>query len=871
MKRLLLFFLFISISVSAWATHNRAGEITYRQLSALQYEFTLTTFTDVSSPGNADRPTATLKFGDGTEEERPRVERTLVGPFIQRNRYKFTHTFPGYSTYIISYQDPNRNNNVQNMLNSINTPFYVETELVINPFIGFNNSPTLLLEPIDFGGLNKLFVHNPNAFDVDGDSLSFKLVACKQDVGQDVFGFKLPDVANGFASLRFEIDAKTGQLVWENPIQLGLYNIAIMVEEWRYIEKNKTYLRIGYIVRDMQIEIVLTDNNPPVITPLPDTCIIAGSSINLNIFASDIDNDRITLTATGGPFELGGEDTVLFTQNSVGTGNITQPFYWKSSCLSVRKQPYQIVFKAVDNGSPKLVDLEDWQIRVIAPAPQNLQSTRLGNGINLQWDKISCDNAIAYKIYRRENSNPFTPSTCETGLAPQRGYKLIETINDINTITYRDNNKGQGLSIGVDYCYRVYAVFADGAESIVSNETCNRLSRDLPSITKVSIKTTSLSAGEDTVVFSKPTELDTIQYPGPYEFKWFRTSRITPTAQLVKTSTGLFLGDVSDTVFFDQNLNTQQDQFSYSIEMYSAGNLIGASRPASSIYLNSSSAENRVVNLTWDVNTPWQNDSFIVYRLINSSFDSIGVAYTNSFSDTSVTDGKEYCYYVLGVGKYSAGGFLNPLLNLSQQYCVTPVDTRKPNAPQLTVKPSCSLYLNELSWLPNPINTGDVVKYNVYKSDFEGTDFRIIHTTSTADDTSYIDDNLLKSIAGCYFITSIDSFNNESERSNIVCVDNCPVLNLPNVFTPNGDEINDVFTPIRDSIDFVDKVQISIYNRYGKLVFQTTNPLINWNGKENNTGNDLPVGTYFYTIEYSEIRLKGLKPKAKTGFVELMR
>ena len=161
--------------------------------------------------------------------------------------------------------------------------------------------------------------------------------------------------------------------------------------------------------------------------------------------------------------------------------------------------------------------------------------------------------------------------------------------------------------------------------------------------------------------------------------------------------------------------------------------------------------------------------------------------------------------------------------------------------------------------------------YKVYKSDFEGTDFRVIHTTNSVNDTSYIDENLLKSIAGCYFITSIDSFNNESERSNIVCVDNCPVLNLPNVFTPNNDNVNDVFTPILDSIDFVDKVQISIYNRYGKLVFQTNDPMINWNGKENNNGNELPTGTYFYTIEYSEIRLRGLKPKAKTGFVELMR
>jgi gliding motility-associated-like protein len=105
----------------------------------------------------------------------------------------------------------------------------------------------------------------------------------------------------------------------------------------------------------------------------------------------------------------------------------------------------------------------------------------------------------------------------------------------------------------------------------------------------------------------------------------------------------------------------------------------------------------------------------------------------------------------------------------------------------------------------------------------------------------------------------------------MVCVDNCPVLKLPNVFTPNGDNINDLFIPLKDSIDFVDQVKISIYNRYGKLVYETADPQIKWNGKENNTGEDLPVGTYFYTIQYSEIRLKGLNQKAKTGLVELMR
>src|SRR5688572_29702976 len=186
--RLTKIFLFLSAFIVlpgiSLATHNRAGEITYKQISALKYEFTLTTFTDISNPSNADRKSAILNFGDNTSDEQPRIDDDLITPIIKRNIYRFTHTFPGYATYVISYQDPNRNLNVQNIENSVNTPFYVETELVINPFIGFNNSPTLLLEPIDVGGVNKLFVHNPNAYDDDGDSLSFKLVTCKQNVGE---------------------------------------------------------------------------------------------------------------------------------------------------------------------------------------------------------------------------------------------------------------------------------------------------------------------------------------------------------------------------------------------------------------------------------------------------------------------------------------------------------------------------------------------------------------------------------------------------------------------------------------------------------------------------------------------------------------
>ena len=92
-KKVWLCFILLFVSKFTFATHNRAGELSYTQISALQYEFILTTFTDISDPNNADRPAAELNFGDGTTSTAARYEKITVVTNIQRNRYRFVHTF----------------------------------------------------------------------------------------------------------------------------------------------------------------------------------------------------------------------------------------------------------------------------------------------------------------------------------------------------------------------------------------------------------------------------------------------------------------------------------------------------------------------------------------------------------------------------------------------------------------------------------------------------------------------------------------------------------------------------------------------------------------------------------------------------------
>jgi len=106
--------------------------------------------------------------------------------------------------------------------------------------------------------------------------------------------------------------------------------------------------------------------------------------------------------------------------------------------------------------------------------------------------------------------------------------------------------------------------------------------------------------------------------------------------------------------------------------------------------------------------------------------------------------------------------------------------------------------------------------------------------------------------------------------SNVACVDNCPVYNLPNVFTPNDDGQNDRFIPF--PYRFIERINLQIYNRWGGLVFETSDPDINWDGT-NLEGKPLAEGVYYYGCEVYEQRLNGTvqRDKGLSGFIHIIR
>jgi len=278
------------------------------------------------------------------------------------------------------------------MFNSVETPFYIETVINIDPFLGCDNSPRLLVPPIDKGCTGAAWYHNPGAYDPDGDSLSYELTIPKQAPGVDVNDYRDPNVREFYDRVglnygtanedkngppTFRINSVTGTLIWDSPGAPGEYNIAFKIFEWR--KAGGIWINEGYVIRDMQIIVEDCKNKRPELKLPPDLCVEAGTKVTAEIFGSDPDNDSVKIEVFSQVLSIQ-PSPATFTpfppQNqSTGPSKLAKVvFTWNTRCEHVKEQPYQVVFKITDSppkgAGAKLVQFLTWNIRVVGPAPK---------------------------------------------------------------------------------------------------------------------------------------------------------------------------------------------------------------------------------------------------------------------------------------------------------------------------------------------------------------------------------------------------------------------------------------------------------------------------------------------------------------------
>ncbi len=844
--------LFLAAVSVATATHNRAGEITYKQISDLTFEVTVTTFTYTLS--KADRPALDVEWGDNSITNVTRLSQTILPNNYKKNVYVAQHTYPGPGVYRIVVQDPNRNFGVENIPNSVNVVFSISTILIVNTAVGRNSTPVLLNPPYDKAALGQIFIHNPAAFDPDGDSLSYKLTVCTREDGKPIQNYTLPA-----ASRKFYVDSISGDLVWDAPTAIGIYNVAMEIQEWR------SGIKIGIVVRDMQIEVYETDNKPPVTSPLPDLCVEAGEQVTLDIKATDADLDSVTLLATSGIFTAT-DCPATFTTLTRVAGQTTARLSWTPCHQAVRHQPYDIIIKAEDsNRELQLVDIDNMSIKVLGPSPVLLSAVPQGKVVNLAWAGYLSDQIAGFSIYRREGASTLSADTCYDGIPSSAGFIKIGYVGGHGAVSFTDTDNA--LEAGTEYAYRIVAVYPNGTESKPSNEILTSLITGIPLITNVSIRNTHPVNGSLTLAWQKPRHLDTIPALGPYEYLIYRAEGISGSSwQLIHT---LQTTDLNDTVYVDTLINTLDLGWVFKVELYNnaPGNrfIVGDPGIASSLFLTALPGD-RKVRFIMTRNVPWINTSYDFYRFNGTTWQLAGSTNQLTFTDQGLVNGNEYCYYVVSSGGYQGTGTPKNLINYSQRTCAVPVDNEPPCPPELTVSSQCDSLYNTVRWsVTDPLCFEDIAGYKLYYKQTTEENLALLTTFNDRETRKYVH-SLPDYVAGCYAISAFDVNGNESPLSTMICVDSCNFYEIPNVFTPNGDDVNDFLLAKTSAL--VEKVEFRLFNRAGVLVFSTQEPRLDWDGTYK--GKVVPTGVYYYDCEVFERRVSGLEQFHLSGFIHVI-
>lgn len=487
MKKALQLFL-ISFTLNSFATHNRAGEILYKRIAPFTvggvavytYSFSVIKYTD-HGQNIADRCEDTLHFGDGTSAILPRVNGLTngcscgtipcgeiiinsPGYIVKKNIYTGTHTYVGVGNYLAYTMDPNRNAGVINIPNSVNIPFYIESLIIVNSYI--NSSPIFANPPIDKGVLNACYYHNPCAYDIDGDSLSYEITQCRSGYGNPANGYTYPTTGAGGS---FSINPLTGLLTWCTPQLTGEYNIAIIVREWRKNACNSGYSLMGYVLRDMQ---TVVSAIPPVSfssSNLQDTCIVAGTNFIKNFSVNTNCNVIISI--------YGSSNNSLTLPNSIitvtsGNGNFNSSYAWSPYCDAARNLPYQInVVFASDLPYPLQRFYKSFNLKVVPIAPVVYSVQANINNVQLFWNKPNCQpNLKGYNIYRKTGINSWLHSACETGVPIYTGFYL-QDFKTPNDTTFIDTDFWTPPPNGTPGHYIVTTVLNDCSESFASINT----------------------------------------------------------------------------------------------------------------------------------------------------------------------------------------------------------------------------------------------------------------------------------------------------------------------------------------------------------------------------------------------------------------
>lgn len=164
--------------------------------------------------------------------------------------------------------------------------------------------------------------------------------------------------------------------------------------------------------------------------------------------------------------------------------------------------------------------------------------------------------------------------------------------------------------------------------------------------------------------------------------------------------------------------------------------------------------------------------------------------------------------------------------------------------------------VTELHWTPYERWNAGVEKYIIQ---FRGESGFVTLAEVDGNTTGYMDAAYHSEVNGsfCYRILAVSAgVQKDTSQSNIMCTTGESVVYIPNAFTPDNNGLNETFKPVARFVkDWDDQTfrdyTFTIYNRWGQLVFSTSNLEEGWDGTY--LSNEAPAGVYMYMLSVTGI------------------
>lgn len=297
---------------------------------------------------------------------------------VERVHYSGTVNLPGGCTDITFSNDYSNRQAVSNNVGGAQL-LYVENT-VDNTVAPCNSSPQFLNQPVMYTLVNGSTSYSNEAFDPDGDSLVYLIVAAQTASSTSVIYNPGYTAANPFGiAIPYSINSSNGTIIHTGAVPTGKTVLAIRVDEYR------AGVKIGSVTRDWTIEHLSTPNaNKPVITGFN-----GGSQFTDTICPFNTSNYCVPITITDADagdninFIILNDSASNFNFNFTGTNPVTVNVCWNSS-KPMLAGTYYFSLEAEDDACPLPLKADE-QFYSVTIKPQGMSTDVHTECDSLAW------------------------------------------------------------------------------------------------------------------------------------------------------------------------------------------------------------------------------------------------------------------------------------------------------------------------------------------------------------------------------------------------------------------------------------------------------------------------------------------------------